>query len=147
MDPDEEKVVSDVEQFGWHVVKIIEDQEGPAFAYSIGLFKSFGQPEFIVFGLPLETLHRIINVIGELAEKGRKLQDGSTSPDVLEGYVVQFRQVAIPHYREYFGYARWFYKGNQFPALQCVWPDAEGTYPWEAEAPQWIKDRQPLLDQ
>jgi Domain of unknown function (DUF4262) len=40
-----EKVVADLETFGWHVVCVKEDSVGPAFAYSIGLQKTFGHPE------------------------------------------------------------------------------------------------------
>lgn len=40
----ERKLVSDIEEFGWHVIMIAEDDEGPAFAYSIGLFKILGHP-------------------------------------------------------------------------------------------------------
>jgi hypothetical protein len=35
--------------------------------------------------------------------------------------------------REFFGYARWFYEGDSFPMLQCVWPDGNHNYPWDAE--------------
>lgn len=145
MDPVECQVLSNIAQYGWHVILIPEDDEGPAFAYSIGLHKSFNQPEVIVFGLPLETMHRIINVIGELARACIRLQDHDSSSDVLEGYDVVFRRVGAEHYREFFGYARRYYKGNNFPAVQCIWPDAEGRYPWDARVPQSLKNRQPGL--
>ena len=72
----ERKVVSDIEEFGWHVVMIPDDDEGPAFAYSIGLFKSFGHPEVILFGLDLGVMHQIINLIGEEVRLGRRFSDG-----------------------------------------------------------------------
>ena len=39
--------------------------------------------------------------------------------------------IARRHYRTYLGYAGWFHGGPRFPALQAVWPDAEGRFPWE----------------
>ena len=56
---------SDIETYGWHVIKVLEDDEGPGFAFTIGLFKRFGHPELIVFGLPLDTMHEMLNAAGE----------------------------------------------------------------------------------
>lgn len=33
-DDDEQRVIDDVRQYGWHVVVINADDEGPGFAYS-----------------------------------------------------------------------------------------------------------------
>src|SRR3954451_20971966 len=56
----EGKLLSDVEEFGWHVVLIPEDDEGPAFAYNVGLFGTFEHPEIVVLGLDLGVMHRLI---------------------------------------------------------------------------------------
>ena len=49
------------------------------------------------------------------------------------------------HYRNYFGYALWFYRSDEFNALQCIWPDRDKRWPWEeAFNPHW-KPQQPLL--
>ena len=37
-DDDERRVIEDVQQYGWHIVGVEDDQEGPGFAYSIGLY-------------------------------------------------------------------------------------------------------------
>lgn len=34
-------------------------------------------------------------------------------------------------YREYLGYARWFYDGDGFDVLQIVWPDKQASFPGE----------------
>ena len=44
----DDKVLSDIEEYGWHVVKVMEDNSGPGFCYSIGLFKTFGHPEIMI---------------------------------------------------------------------------------------------------
>lgn len=145
MDPGEQQLLSDIERYGWHILLIPEDEVGPAFAYSIGIYKTLGQPEIVVFGLPLDTMRAVINLIGELARSGAPIRDLETSPDVLEGVDVRFRPFAKKHYHEYLGYARWFYNGDNFPTVQCVWPDKKGNYPWDEAAPQWLRERQPLL--
>jgi hypothetical protein len=35
-DEHDRKLLADVEQFGWHMVGIEQDNEGPAFVYSVG---------------------------------------------------------------------------------------------------------------
>ena len=124
---------------------IPEDDEGPSFAYSIGLFRSFGHPEIIVFGLGLDLMHRMINLIGEEVRRGRRFADGESASGILEGYDVRFLHVAHRHYPEHFGYARWFYKGDDFPALQCLWPDKQGRFPSDADYSEPLRARQCLL--
>lgn len=139
------KLISDIEEVGWHVVMIPEDDDGPASAYSIGLFQTFGHPEIIIFGLDLGLMHQMINLIGEEVRQGRQFADGESASGILEGYDVRFLQVARRHYQEHFGYARWFYKGDDFPALQCLWPDKHGRFPTDAVYPEPLRARQPLL--
>jgi hypothetical protein len=64
---------------------------------------------------------------------------------VLEGYDVVFRSVFMNHYRQYLGYALWYYNGFNFPVLQCVWPDRYARFPWDNEFPEAIRWRQPVL--
>ena len=52
---------------------------------------------------------------------------------ILEGYDVRFLNVARRHYPEHFGYAHWYYEGDDFPSLQCVWPDKHGRFPTDAD--------------
>ena len=144
-DDRERKVVSDIEEFGWHVAMIPEDDEGPSFAYSIGLFKNFGHPEIIIFGLGVEVLHGMINLIGEEVRQGRRFADGESASGILEGFDVRFRGVAREHYHEHIGYARWFYEGDDFPVLQCLWPDREGRFPSDPDFPDSLRPRQPSL--
>jgi len=43
------------------------------------------------------------------------------------------------------GYAVWFYGGDDFSALQCVYPDLEGHFPWDGGFDANWRNRQPLL--
>ncbi len=139
------KLISDVEKYGWHVIGVDEDKEGPAFAYSIGLRYSFGRPEVIIFGLPVRVMHQTINVLGEKIRSGDKFEHLDESGNVLDGYNVAFRTVERRHYRDYLGHARWFYRGDDFPALQCVWPNSSHRYPWHPDAVPEFVQKQPVL--
>jgi len=115
------------------------------FAYSIGLFHTFRHPEIIIFGLAVKVLHAVINAIGEQVSKGSRFEHLDEAGEVLEGYNVCFRTVERKHYPEYLGYARWFYQGDDFPVLQCVWPDSQQRYPWHGNFSENLAGRQPLL--
>jgi hypothetical protein len=139
------KLLADVQGHGWHVINVVSDDEGPAFSYSIGLYENFGHPEVIVFGLSIDVMHLMINGIGDRIKEGGRYGDVDESGDVLEGYNVIFRTVELKHYPEYFGYANWFYQGDQFPALQCIWPDSLHRFPWHHSFNQSLAARQPIL--
>jgi Domain of unknown function (DUF4262) len=144
-DPAEDKLLADVDTYGWHMLTIPEDDHGPGFTYSIGLFQTYGHPELIVFGLPNKKMQRIIDTVAGLIKTGSVFRDHRESFDILEGFGCVFRTVRREHYREHFGYAIWFYEGLSFPALQCVWPDNQHQYPWQATCQAAIRDLQPPL--
>lgn len=139
------KAASDIDEFGWHVVLIPEDDEGPAFAYSIGLFKSFRHPEIILFGLDHGVMHQMINLIGEEVRSGRRFLEGESSSGFLEAYDVRFVEVSQRHFPEYLGFGCRFYHDAAFPVLQCLWPDRQGRFPTDADFPESLGRRQPLL--
>jgi hypothetical protein len=139
------KLLADVQGHGWHVIWVETDEEGPGFAYSIGLHYTFGHPEVIVFGLSGVTMHRMINEIGERIRAGSRFDNRDESADVLDGCNVIFRNVERKHYPEYLGYAIWFHQGDRFPALQCVWPDSQHRYPWHPHFDRKFLVCQPVL--
>lgn len=145
-DENERRVIEDVQKFGWHIVGVEDDPEGPAFAYSIGIYHTLKQPEIIIFGLnSMATMVRIVNAIGEEMRKGTKFEDWTESDQILEGYSCMFRHVHDGFYTKYLGFAIWFYRPDYFPVLQCVWPDRQGRYPWQPEFSAELYPRQPIL--
>jgi hypothetical protein len=139
----EAKVGKDIEDYGWHVVKVFTKDSGPDFAYSIGLFQSFGHPEILIVGLGLDTMHQIINNIGAEVKRGKTFQDGQSSDDILEGYECIFREVLPEYFHDLFGWAIWHYEGKKFLALQCIWPDRDRRFPWEEESGPEFPAHQP----
>ncbi len=145
LDDSDRKLLHDVEDVGWHVVLIPPEEGKPGWAFSIGLFHSFGHPEVVVFGLPLELLGAVVNGVGEEVQAGKRFEAGQEHPDILEGVRCAFRPVDEGWYRPFLGYARWFYQGSEFPALQCLWPDKKQRFPWEPEFNEGWRWAQPLL--
>lgn len=145
-DEKEAKLLADVKDPGWHVIGVKEDEEGPGFVSSIGLYHNFGHPEIISFGLDVPILWRMVNAIGDKVKEGKKFENECVADDILaSGYLVFFRAMEKKNYREYLGFARWFYDGDEFPVLQCIWPDKGHRYPWHPEASKPFRERQPVL--
>jgi hypothetical protein len=141
----DKKLLDDVKNHGWHVIKIMADESGPGFGYSVGLFKTFGHPEIIIVGLNLDLIHSIINGIGEDLRAGKSYSSGKFYSGLIEGYDCYFVTVDVKYYHDYVGYSRWFYKGNNFPLVQCVYPTKRNVYPWQNDWPEEISDLQPIL--
>lgn len=140
------KVLADVKTAGWHVVKVPEAEGTPGWAFSIGLHHTFGHPEVVVFGLPLEVMHEAINTLGAAVREGAIFEADTRHDDVaFAGVACAFRTVQRRWYAPFLGYATWFYRGKTFPALQCFWPDKAGRFPWEASGDSRVEQLQPLL--
>ena len=142
----EKKIISDVEKYGFHVAQIKSDGYSPSFAYTIGLYKTYGGPELICFGLSLDLLHSVLWSGKELLDKQPAPDLSIGYPDFIGDYDVRLLPVAKEWYGNYFGYGIWFNQSRNFPALQIVWPDKQALYPWDEDFnPAW-KAGQPLLD-
>jgi hypothetical protein len=142
----ENKIISDVEKYGFHVAIVPGDGYSPNFAYTIGLYKTYGYPELICFGLNQDLLHSVLWSGKELLDKQPMLDQSLGYPDFLGDYDVRFLTVDKAWYKYYFGYGIWFNQSWKFPALQIVWPDKQALFPWEEGFnPAW-KAGQPLLD-
>jgi hypothetical protein len=143
---DGQRTNSDIEQYGLSVILIEASDYLPSFAYSIGLWRKFGHPELISFGLTTKTLHAIINLAADIVKSGQKLQTQKTYTDFFETGKSEFIQVDSRNIRDYFGYAVDFYNTTNFPALQLVWTDRNNKFPWDKDFEEEFADRQPLLD-
>ena len=146
MDAGEQKAVSDIEQYGCHVIHVMEEGELPPFAYSVGIEKTSKAAELVVIGLKRPLAHSIINEYNRRVRGSERFEAGQLVSGFLEGFDCQLRPVHPSHYREYFGYDLWFYKGAGFRMLQLVYPTVEGIWPWDMAASEWFRARQPILD-
>lgn len=114
------RVLSDIRDFGWHVVLVWATDDRPAFAYTVGLLHTYGHPELIVSGLQDDLLGDLLNRLGFDVAQGRRLDQEPTRDDLLEGLRGELRP-ASPEVRDDFGLCWWHY-GSDFPALELVFP-------------------------
>jgi hypothetical protein len=146
MDAVEQKAIADVEQYGCHVIHVMEEGDLPPFAYSVGIEKTSQAAELVVVGLKQPMAHSLINEYNRRVRGGELFEAGQTVSGFLQGFDCQLRSVDPSHYREYFGWNLRFYNGARFRVLQLVYPTVEGIWPWDADATEWFRRRQPLLD-
>jgi hypothetical protein len=146
-DRGEDFIIEAVQEYGWAVQLIpAGDETEPAFAYTVGLFASFGHPELIVFGLPHDVMHAMLNACGELVRSGTKLSSRVLLDGVLEQRPVRLSSVVERRsYEQHVGYAMWFNKGREFPLLQVTWPDKRGHFPGDDGFDAGVRQLQPLL--
>jgi len=135
-DPDDKmdvKMLADIREHGWHVVGILDDDEGPGFSFSVGVYLRTLQPEILMMGVAIEPSHRVLNAIAEYLLAGGTISSGQKYNEFVDGRQVMFGPIHQSQFHEYLGCASWFYKplNAPFPAFQCIWPDLQGRFPNE----------------
>lgn len=123
-----------IEEVGWVAQGVIGDEKTASWVYSVG-FVTFGMPEVAIVGLdPRQGTQLLHNVFAQraivaparIAEEGLQgMLDG-----VLEGYAGWMRRCSNDDPDYPFSIAHRIHERRDFPAMQFVWPDAEGRFPW-----------------
>lgn len=149
MTQSEQEVFDNIEKYGCHVMHILENENNsikePRFSYSIGLFKNYKQPEIVIIGLKQELAHILINNICYDYQQGTFLNSGKYNADILDSFDCLIVDVDKKHYQNYLGWASWYYKGDNFPVLQVIYPTIKGIFPWEKKYPRELG--QPILNE
>lgn len=141
------KLTDDIVKYGFEVIMVPQTNYLPSFAYTVGLWKSYKHPELISLGLPIDTLHTMLNTVAfEVIKKEKLIEIGTNYHDILEKYPVQFLTVDKRNIPDYFGQAISYYQTVDFPALQLIWPDDKGIFPYESDFREDLIYLQPLLD-
>jgi len=126
-----------ISEHGW-AVQFVEDADRP-FAYTIGLFDR-GLPELLVTGLPPHDSAHLLNWVAAHCVWGLELVPGDQFADP-GGRRLEVVRVEVPDAHLKFAVA---VGGRNVRALQLVWADARGRWPWETG---WSTGRrsQPVL--
>jgi hypothetical protein len=141
-------LLKEIEQIKWKNVHVSAEGNLPAFAYTIGHFYMSNHPEIIVIGLKSETAHQLLNIAAvKIAGAKERIQPYKKYTDLTEGLSLMFIPVSVEHYGEYLGYGNWFYGSlsNPYPALQMVWPDKKGLFPWDKGFDKQFIQIQPII--
>jgi hypothetical protein len=114
-----------VRDHGW-AVQFVESDRRP-FAYTIGLHDR-GLPELLMTGLPAPTVNRLLNSVAHMI-----VDDGTVlAPAMHIDYQNEFllEVIEVEHPDVHLKFAAGLY-GPRVRALQLVWADERGRWPWE----------------
>ncbi|HEV2852633.1 MAG TPA: DUF4262 domain-containing protein [Thermoanaerobaculia bacterium] len=141
-----ERARRDVEAFGWHVV-MVSGGGDPGFLFTIGLWKTYGHPEILLFtpGEDPRGMAGRLQAVAQRVKAGETFEDEALQEGLFGPYPGTFRPVAQGWYPYFLGTALAFYESYDFPVLQLFWPDQAGRFPWEPDFTLSLAPFQPLL--
>lgn len=135
------RILARVAEVGWTAAYV---DGKPPFAYTVGLGPAFEHPELIVVGLPEGPADWLFtNAVGRI-KSGERFHAGATATGLIGEYDAQFVAVAQKALGR-LAFAGDIYGGLNFQALQVVWPNRDGRFPWEPGVDAGFLAGQPLL--
>lgn len=120
-------VLPTIDQCGWLVQAVGGSRLYAPFAYTVGL-TGRGLPELVVTGLRAEPAAALLNAVAQYCCDRLVLLPGET---ICVGSGPSCEAVGLPHPDVHLFTAVDVY-GERVRALQLVWADSRGRYPWEA---------------
>ena len=141
-----EQVRTQVAEQGWSVITVNGTNTEPAYGYTVGLHSSYRHPELVVIGLPIEVMTELLALACDRVRTGEHFAASMQITDITE-HPIAMRNVLPEQVAARLKVTCDFYGHADFPALQLVWADDRGLYPWSmgATTAQWLA--QPLLSQ
>lgn len=144
-----EACVTEIKKNGWAIAVERSDQaeaRPASAAYTVGLFEQFGHPELLVFGLTVSTMQAMLTGMAEAIKRtGARFKAGESYAQVLEKHEILLRAIPAHEAEKRMRVAPTYYGRRHFEALQIVWPDETGRYPWDPGFAREYRRRQPLL--
>jgi len=142
----EQTIKTNIKKYGHHIIHVMADEDDEAdFAYTIGLYETYGKPEIIMIGQDQELLQIVLNNLAYDYKEGRTLTDNKLEDEILDDYKCMVVNVDKEHYEEFLGLAMDYYKGTDFDVMQVIWPTQAGMFPYDENAPEDFKEWQPVL--
>ncbi len=144
-----DKAREDVEKSGWHLLMIKGGNGRPGFLFTIGLWKTYKQPEILLFA-PSEDPRGMAGRLSAVAKRviaGESLKNGTIAPKAFGDYDGEARDVLRRWYPSFLGTAGAFYNNFNFPAVQLYWPDKAKLFPWQSGFNPQLSPYQPVLYQ
>jgi hypothetical protein len=144
----ERKIVKHIRKFGYFVVRVEGIKGSPAFSYSMGIQSTLGAPECIVVGLDGDLSFELISEyfyrtsFGEPFEQGRLYEFNNARHIPVNVY---FNKVPDGYHPQYLACAVWFYRSGRFDAIQLIYSNPDGIFPWDNNVTEEFKNKQMIL--
>jgi hypothetical protein len=131
-----------IARYGWAIQGVFPGDDTPGFTYTVGM-AAHGLPDVIVFGLPMDIAHPFLNQVCLRMKEEGPLPLDTNLDDVANGLPTQFVAVPREEADKYMFATR--RRHADYTAIQMVWPDAKGKFPWDPEFDPRFIDQQPVL--
>lgn len=126
----EDRILSNLEEFGWSAMSVMEDEECRHMTYTIGLARK-GKPDLIVVGLHPRMAHACLESFYYTEQELEEGREYRTLADNFPMRLVACSDELADEMR----FSRWYMEKYQpdkkFHALKVVWPDLGGKFPGE----------------
>lgn len=132
-----DEVRETIRKHGW-MVQYVESDRTP-FAYTIGLH-DWGHPELLITAVSPQRATRLLNTVARDAVSGKSVLPGHQIK-VPSGPLIEIVEMGHPDAHLNFAVAL---GGPDIRALQLVWADGRGRWPWSAAFCDGRR-RQPVL--
>lgn len=126
-----EQIDAIVKEFGWAVQGVapgVDDEPGPAFCYTVGLERAYDHPELYIIGVSVQVSHALLNDLASRIRDGKQYAPGDVLDDLIQDHTVTLIE-ADP--TGILNVAEAYQPDRAVRALQVVWPDPEGRFPWD----------------
>ena len=114
---------------GWDVVEVGVRRRQPRWAYTVGLCRT-GQPELVMSGLEPGVAAGLLWLLAEQVAEGKPISDGDRV-EFGDWTFLAFPVVRPGRLHRAEQYHRHTRSPVPFCALQLVYPDRRGVWPWE----------------
>ncbi len=122
-------VVDDIRRVGWAIIAVEDEQGRHLHTYTAGLTRYHGHPELIFSGADFHTAHHVLDVLADGVRAGRRFEAGQVLAPEEAGRACVLARVdgtRLPLAQRLYGSP-----ATTVTALQVVWSDAGGRWPWE----------------
>lgn len=132
-----------VDQYGWAVRHVVPppDDDTAGLSYTVGL-TAMDHPEVVVQGLPADAANAFLNDVGQQVRDGVRFAAGQVTTALTDDERPMAFIAIDDELTDELTVAGQLYGAVQ--ALQLVWPDAAGVFPWQLGY-DLEPERQPLL--
>ena len=137
---------SDIERHGIHILHVAESGGFPPVSYSVGMNRSMNVPDIAIVGLHRDACEMAIRRYRDGLLAKRTFRIGERIDDLFASSEGELRPIHPSHFHHWFDFAVAVYGGSAFRMVQLVYPATDGSWPWEPQAAEWFRRRQPLLE-
>ncbi|WP_181772969.1 DUF4262 domain-containing protein [Amycolatopsis pittospori] len=118
-----------IRQHGWMVQTVEAEGAHPAFAYTVGLTDA-GMPELVVTGLRERRSGQLLNFFAQQVVRSGEPRPGEVLPAAVGWPALEVVPLGAPSAHLLTAVLMY---GEDFRALQLVYEDEHGNWPWDRE--------------